>query len=58
MYQLLIWAAVLGNEARGLAAALDPEDMERAPNALIHGMGGNAKLVGDFFGREMLVDEQ
>jgi len=35
MYQSLIWATVLGNEARGLAAALDAQDMERAANALV-----------------------
>jgi len=35
MYQSLIWPAVLGNEARRLAAALDAQDMERAANALV-----------------------
>jgi len=38
MYQPLIWAAVLGDEASGLATALHAEDVQRAANALVDGM--------------------
>ena len=38
MYQTLIFAAVLGDDARGLAAALDTKDMQRAADPLIHGV--------------------
>ena len=38
MYQTLIFAAVLRDDARSLAAALNAEDMERAADPLIHGM--------------------
>jgi hypothetical protein len=58
MYQPLIWVAVLGDEASGLAAALDPEDVERAPDALVHRMWGDMELVGDLLGGKMLVDQQ
>jgi hypothetical protein len=38
MYQTLIWAAVAGDEAGGVGAALDPKDLERAADALVDGM--------------------
>ena len=56
MYQSLIWTSLTGDETRGLAAALDAEDLERAPDALIDRMRRNSELGGDFFGREMVVD--
>jgi len=58
MYQPLIWAAVVGDEASGLAAALDPEDVDRPPDALVDGMRGDMELVGDLFRRKVLVDQQ
>jgi hypothetical protein len=57
MYQTLIWPAALGDEAGGLASALDPEDVERAANALVDGMRGDVELGGDLLGRQMLVDQ-
>ena len=38
MYQTLIWAAVLRNDARGLGPAFDAEDLERLTDALIDGV--------------------
>jgi hypothetical protein len=58
MYQPLIWTAVVGDEASGLAAPLDPQDVERPADALVDGMRGDMELVGDLLGREMLVDQQ
>ncbi|MEO5611405.1 MAG: hypothetical protein ABIQ67_01355 [Sphingomicrobium sp.] len=57
MYQPLIWAAVEGDEAGGLAAPLDAKDVERAADALIDGVRRDVELVGDFLGRQMLVDQ-
>jgi len=58
MYQSLIWAAVLGDDACGLAAALDSKDMERAPDALIDSVRGDVELGRDLFRRPVLVDEE
>jgi hypothetical protein len=57
MYQTLIWAAVLGNDARRLAPALDAEDVERAADALVDGVRRDMKFGRDFLGRKMLVDQ-
>jgi hypothetical protein len=57
MYQPLIWAAVLGDEAGGLGAAFDAENLERLANALIDGVGRNSQLDGDFLRREMFGDK-
>lgn len=38
MYQSLIWAAVLRDQASGMRAPLDPEDLERSPDTLIDRM--------------------
>ena len=57
MYQTLIWAAVLRNEAGGLAAALDAEDVERAADALIDGVRRDVQLGRDFLRRQMLIDQ-
>jgi len=38
MYQSLIWAAVLSDDARCLTAALDSKDVERSSDALIDGV--------------------
>jgi hypothetical protein len=48
----------LHNHARGLGAALDAEDVERAAYPLIDRMRGDAELDGNLLRREMLVDEQ
>ncbi|WP_309662017.1 hypothetical protein [Sphingomonas sp.] len=58
MYQPLIWAAVAGDEASGLAAALDAQNMKRSPDALVDGMRGDMEFVGDLLGRQMLVDQE
>jgi hypothetical protein len=58
MYQSLIWPAHLRHQACRLGAAVDPKNLESAPNPLIDRVRGNAELDGDFLGREMLVDEQ
>jgi hypothetical protein len=57
MYQTLIWAAVLGDDARGLAAALDSKDVKRAADALVDGMRRDIKFGRDFLGRQVLVDQ-
>ena len=57
MYQSLIWAGGLRDHARGLRPPLDAEDMQRAAHTLVDGMGGNAKFLGNFLGRKMLVDQ-
>jgi hypothetical protein len=58
MYQSLIWAAVLRDDACGLATALDSKDMERAPDALIDSVRGDVELGRDLFRRPVLVDEE
>jgi len=58
MYQTLIWAAVVGDEASSLAAPLDPKDVERPADALVDGMRGDMELVGDLLGGKVLVDQQ
>ena len=57
MYQSLIWAAVLGNEARRLAAALDAQDMERAANALVDRARRNSQLGRDLLRGVVRVDQ-
>jgi hypothetical protein len=57
MYQTLIWPAVAGDDAGGLGAAFDAEDMERAADALVDRMRRDVELGRDFLGRQMLVDE-
>jgi hypothetical protein len=57
MYQTLIFAAVVRDDARGLAAALDAEDMKRPADPLIHGVWRDIELRRDLFRRQMLVDE-
>ena len=47
MYQSLIWPAVLGDDARGLGAALDAEDLERLADPLIDGVRRNVELGRD-----------
>jgi len=48
----------LGDDPRGLGAALDPEDVERAANPLVDGVRGDVELDRDLFGIEVLVDQQ
>ncbi|HZB69035.1 MAG TPA: hypothetical protein VE403_01600 [Sphingomicrobium sp.] len=57
MYQTLIWSAVAGDDAGGLGPALDPQDLERAADALVDGMRGDIELCRDFLGVQMLIDE-
>jgi hypothetical protein len=57
MYQALIWGAVLSDDAGGLRAALNAEGLECLPDALVHRVRRDIKLSGDFFRREVLVDE-
>jgi hypothetical protein len=57
MYQSLIWATVLGNEARRLAAALDAKDMKRAADALVDRVRRNAKFSRDLFRGMVRVHE-
>jgi hypothetical protein len=57
MYQTLIWAAVAGNEAGGLGPALDPEDVERDPDALVDGVRRDFELGRDLLGGQVLVDQ-
>ena len=57
MYQPLIWAAVPRDDARGLGAALDAEDLEGLANALIDRVRGNPQLCGNLFRGKMLVDK-
>lgn len=58
MYQSLIWVMHLRDHACGLGAALDAKDMERAADALVDRMRGNAEFNGDLLRGKMLVDEQ
>jgi hypothetical protein len=57
MYQPLIWAAVLRDDARCLRSPLDAEDCKRLPDPLVDRVGRNSELGRDFLGAEMLVDE-
>jgi hypothetical protein len=57
MYQTLIWSAHPRDETRCLRTAVDAEDLQRAANALVDGMGRNIELDRDFLGRQMLVDQ-
>jgi hypothetical protein len=50
MYQSLIWAGALRNDACGLAAALYTEDMQRPPNALVYGVWRDIELARNLFG--------
>ena len=50
MYQSLIWAGTLGNDARGLAAALHAKDVQRPPNALVHGVRRDVELARNLLG--------
>jgi hypothetical protein len=57
MYQTLIWPAVAGDDAGGLGAALDSQDLERAADALVDRVRGDLELGSDFLGRQMLIDQ-
>jgi hypothetical protein len=57
MYQSLIWSAVLCNHPSGMRPPLDAQDLERAANPLIDGVGGDSQLACNLLGREMLVDQ-
>jgi hypothetical protein len=58
MYQSLIWALSLRDDARRLGPPLDAEDCQRLANALIDGVRRNVKLGGDFLRVEVLIDEE
>jgi hypothetical protein len=55
MYQSLIWSMHLRDEASRLAAALDPEKVQSAADALVDGVRGNTEFDRNLLGREMLV---
>ncbi len=57
MYQSLIWAAVMGNDAGGLATATDAENMKRLSDPLVDGVGRNPKFGCDFFGGKVVGDQ-
>jgi hypothetical protein len=57
MYQSLIWAGVLSNDARCLLARVDTEDLKRLPHALIDGVWRNPEFGRDFLRAQMLIDE-
>jgi len=57
MYQPLIWSAVLRDDARGLRAALDPQDLKCLADALVDSVRRDVERRRDLLGREMLVDE-
>jgi hypothetical protein len=58
MYQSLIWAAVLCDDACCLAAALYSKDVESAADALVDGVRRDVELGRDLFRRQVLVDEE
>jgi len=58
MYQLLIWAPDLGDDARGLAPAFDAQDPQSLADPLVDGMRRNLELDGNLFRVEVLIDEQ
>jgi len=57
MYQTLIWPAELRDDARGLGAAVNTEDMKRLSNPLVDGVRRYPELCGDFLGTQMLIDK-
>jgi len=57
MYQSLIWAAELRDDASSLATALNAEDVERAANALIDSVWRDIELRRNFLGRQVLIDQ-
>jgi hypothetical protein len=57
MYQALIGTGGLGDDAGGLGAAFDPEDLERPADALVDGMRRDAELDRDLLRRQVLGDE-
>ena len=50
MYQALIWAAVLRDDARGLGSALHAKDLKRLTNSLVDSVRRDPQLGGDFLG--------
>ena len=50
MYQSLIWAALLRDDASCLGAAFNAKDSKRLADALIHGVWRDMKLGSNFFG--------
>jgi hypothetical protein len=57
MYQPLIWALVLGDDARCLGPPLDAKDLKRLPDALVDGVRRNVQLGRNLLGREMPIDK-
>jgi hypothetical protein len=57
MYQSLIWAAVLPDDARRLVAPLDAEDVKRLADPLVYGVRRDVEGGGNFLGRQVFVDE-
>ena len=62
MYQPLICGVVArphrrDDDARCLAAPLDPEDLQRLAHALVYGVRQDPQPQGDFLRRPVLVDQ-
>jgi hypothetical protein len=62
MYQTLICRIVgrdcIRDQTRGLAAPLDAQLLQRAPDALVDGMGTYAEADRDFLAAVMPVNQQ
>jgi hypothetical protein len=57
MYQPLIFARVLSDDARCLRATFDSEGLERLADSLVDGVRRDPQLGRDFLRREVLVDQ-
>jgi hypothetical protein len=57
MYQTLIWAAVLGDQACSLVAPGNTKNPKGLADPLIDGVGRDLELCRDFLRRQELVDE-
>jgi hypothetical protein len=57
MYQTLIWAAGLRNDARRLCPPGNAKDGKGLADPLVDGVRGNVELCRDLLRRQELVDE-
>jgi hypothetical protein len=58
MYQSLILALVLGDDARRLGASLNSKDGKGLANALVDRVWGDLELARNLLGAEVLVDKE
>jgi hypothetical protein len=58
MYQSLILALVLRDDASGLGAALNSKNSKGLANALVDRVRGDIELARNFLGAEVLVDQE